>query len=99
MSGSAIPRRKALGWIAGGLSAGVAGFSGFRWALPAVKDWLGITEAKAKRTRDDFYPWEALDPDKIAGLEAIAADAMSLKYLTAPLTKAQLDELVQVPAQ
>jgi NitT/TauT family transport system substrate-binding protein len=67
--------------------------------LKVYADWLGISMAKAKRTRDDFYPWEALDPDKIAGLEAIAADAMSLKYLTAPLTKAQLDELVQVPAQ
>jgi NitT/TauT family transport system substrate-binding protein len=41
-----------------------------------------------------FYPWEALDPDAIVGLEAIASDAVNLKYLTAPLTKAQLDELV-----
>ena len=37
--------------------------------------------AKAKRTRDEFYPWEALDPDAIVGLEAIAFDAVNLKYL------------------
>lgn len=62
--------------------------------LQVYADWLGISMAKAKRTRDEFYPWEALDPDKIVGLEAITSDAVSLKYLTAPLTKAQLDELV-----
>jgi NitT/TauT family transport system substrate-binding protein len=68
-------------------------------ALKVYADWLGISMAKAKRTRDEFYPWEALDPDRIIGLEAVAADAVNLKYLTAPLTKAQLDELVRVPAQ
>ena len=66
--------------------------------LQIYADWLGISTAKAKRTRDDFYPWEALNPDTITGLEAIAADAMNLKYLTAPLTKPQLDELVKLPA-
>ena len=66
--------------------------------LQIYADWLGISTAKAKRTRDDFYPWEALNPDTITGLEAIAADAVNLKYLTAPLTKAQLDELVKLPA-
>jgi NitT/TauT family transport system substrate-binding protein len=62
--------------------------------LQVYADWLGISMAKAKRTRDEFYPWEALDPDAIVGLEAIASDAVNLKYLTAPLTRAQLDELV-----
>src|ERR1700730_9453534 len=63
-------------------------------ALKLYADWLGITLAKAKRTRDEFYPWEALDPDRILGLDSIALDAVSLKYLTTPLTKAQLDDLV-----
>lgn len=63
-------------------------------ALKVYADWLGISLAKAKRTRDEFYPWEALDPDKIVGLEAIAADAVNLKYLAAPLTKAELEQLV-----
>src|SRR3984893_3272225 len=63
-------------------------------ALQLYADWLGITLAKAKRTRDEFYPWEALDPDRILGLDSIALDAVSLKYLTTPLTKAQLDDLV-----
>jgi NitT/TauT family transport system substrate-binding protein len=67
--------------------------------LQIYADWLGISTAKAKRTRDDFYPWDALNPDTITGLEAIAADAVNLKYLAAPLSKAQLDELVKLPAQ
>jgi NitT/TauT family transport system substrate-binding protein len=69
-------------------------------ALKLYADWLGITLAKAKRTRDEFYPWEALDPDKIVGLEAIVLDAVSLKYLTTPLTKAQIEDLVvKFPSQ
>jgi NitT/TauT family transport system substrate-binding protein len=66
-------------------------------ALEVYASWLGISLAKARRTRDEFYPWRALDPDAIVGLEAIALDAVNLKFLTAPLTKAQLDELVQIP--
>jgi NitT/TauT family transport system substrate-binding protein len=69
-------------------------------ALKVYADWLGITLAKAKRTRDEFYPWQALDPDKIVGLEAIVLDAVSLKYLTTPLTKAQIEDLVvRFPSQ
>ena len=62
--------------------------------LKIYAEWLGISLTKAKRTRDEFYPWEALDPDKIVGLDAIVRDAVTLKYLSAPLTQAQLDELV-----
>jgi NitT/TauT family transport system substrate-binding protein len=68
-------------------------------ALQVYADWLGITLAKARRTRDEFYPWVALDPDKIAGLDIIMSDAVNLKYLSAPLTKAQLTDLVQIPPQ
>jgi NitT/TauT family transport system substrate-binding protein len=50
--------------------------------------------AKARRTRNEFYPWEAVDPDRIIGLDSIVLDAVDLKYLTTPLTKGQLDELV-----
>jgi hypothetical protein len=50
--------------------------------------------AKAKRTRDEFYPSEALDPDKIVGLDAIVRDAVTLKYLSAPLSQTQLNELI-----
>ena len=65
-------------------------------ALKAYADFVGITEAKAKRTRDDFFPKAAIDPDKV-GLDAIVQDAVALKFTTAPLTKEQLTELMQIP--
>lgn len=66
-------------------------------ALKIYAEWLGITEAKAKRTRDDFFPKEALDPDKIVGIDTIVRDAVELKFTATQLTKEQLAELVQIP--
>jgi NitT/TauT family transport system substrate-binding protein len=68
-------------------------------ALKTYADWLGISESKAKRVRDDFFPKAALDPDQIVGLKAIVEDAVQLKYTATALTQAQLDELVKIPAR
>jgi len=65
--------------------------------LRAYADWLGISDAKAKRTRDGFFAKEALNPDKVVGLDIIVHDAVELKYTSAPLTKEQLAELIQIP--
>ena len=62
-----------------------------------MPDWLNITEAKAKRTRDDFFPRASIDPDRIIGLDTIVKDAVALKFTANELTKAQLDELIQIP--
>jgi ABC-type nitrate/sulfonate/bicarbonate transport system substrate-binding protein len=66
-------------------------------ALKVYADWLGISIAKAKRSRDDFYPPMALDPDVIAGLDAVMADAVKLKFIPAPLSPEQLKQLVEIP--
>jgi len=68
-------------------------------ALKIYADWLGITEAKAKRTRDEFFPTPAIEPDKIVGLDVIVKDAVDLKFTAAPLTKDQLTELIQIPSR
>ena len=60
-------------------------------------DFVGIDVAKAKRTRDGFFPRAAIDPDKVVGLDTIVQDAVALKYTAAPLTQAQLSELIQIP--
>jgi NitT/TauT family transport system substrate-binding protein len=65
--------------------------------LKVYADWLNITEAKAKRTRDDFFPPPAIEPDKIVGLDMIVKDAVALKFTAAELTKEQLAELIQIP--
>src|SRR5437764_12153175 len=54
-------------------------------ALKTYADFVGITEAKAKRTRDDFFPREAIDPDKVVGLDTIVQDAVALKYTPSAL--------------
>jgi ABC-type nitrate/sulfonate/bicarbonate transport system substrate-binding protein len=66
-------------------------------ALKHYADFVGISEAMAKRSRDDFFPKAALDPDRIVGLDVIMPDAVSLKYVSAPLTQQQAVELIQIP--
>jgi len=66
-------------------------------ALKVYSDWLKISEAKAKRTRDDFFPRPSIEPDRITGLDAIVKDAVAMKFTATELTKAQLDELIQIP--
>jgi NitT/TauT family transport system substrate-binding protein len=66
-------------------------------ALKVYADWLNISVAKAKRSRDDFYPPTALDPDVIAGLDAVMADAVKLKFIPAPLPPEKLKQLVEIP--
>jgi NitT/TauT family transport system substrate-binding protein len=66
-------------------------------ALKVYADFVGISEEKAKRTRDGFFPKSALDPDRIVGLDTIVNDAVQLKFTEAPLTKEQLAGLIQIP--
>ncbi len=66
-------------------------------ALKTYADFVGISVATAKRTRDGFFPPAAVNPDKIVGLDAIVPDAVALKFTAAPLTKEQLAELIQIP--
>ena len=66
-------------------------------ALKVYSEWLKISEAKAKRTRDDFFPRSSIEPDRITGLDTIVKDAVTMKFTATELTKAQLDELIQIP--
>jgi NitT/TauT family transport system substrate-binding protein len=66
-------------------------------ALATYAEFVGIPPVMAKRTRDDFFPKAAVDPDKIVGLDTIVPDAVTLKFTAAPLTKDQLTELIQIP--
>ena len=66
-------------------------------ALKQYAEWLNITEAKAKRVRDGFFPKESVNPDRIVGLDTIVKDAVELKYTQTQLTPQQLAELIQIP--
>ncbi len=60
-------------------------------------DFMGIDEDTMRRARDRFYPKAALEPDTILGIDGINAEAVRLRYMAAPLTPAQLAELIQIP--
>src|SRR5947207_2351767 len=48
-------------------------------ALKTYAEFVGISEATAKRTRDGFFPKEAINPDRVVGLDTIVNDAVALK--------------------
>ena len=66
-------------------------------ALKTYAEFAGITEAKAKRIRDGFFPKSSLSPDQIIGLDLIVPDAVNLKFTAAPLSKEQLADLIRIP--
>lgn len=69
------------------------------WAEEGLKsfaEWLGVPLERARRGRDGFFPKEGVNPDRINGLEELMKEAVTGKFLTAPLTKAQQDELFQL---
>jgi NitT/TauT family transport system substrate-binding protein len=66
-------------------------------ALKVYSEWINIPVAKLKRTRDDYFTKDAVNPDKIIGVDAIVKDAVTLKFTATELTKEQLSELIQIP--
>jgi NitT/TauT family transport system substrate-binding protein len=68
-------------------------------ALKAYAEWVNIPENLAKEVRDQFFPKENLRLDRLSGLDEAMADAVSLKFLPAPLTKQQQDELFKYYAR
>ena len=65
--------------------------------LKAYAAWASISEATARRALQEFLPRAAVNPDRISGLDDVMADAVAFKYIAAPLSRAQLDELIQIP--
>ena len=65
--------------------------------LGAYAELAHVPVATAAQVRDKFYPRENMLVDRISGLEAVMADGIEFKYLSAALTKVQLSELFQVP--
>jgi NitT/TauT family transport system substrate-binding protein len=56
-----------------------------------------LSEAQARRALSEFLPRAALDPGRITGVDEAIADAVTYKFISAPLTTAQASELIQVP--
>ena len=65
-------------------------------ALAIYADYARLPASQVAGMRD-FVPREAISPDRIAGIEEVVAEAVKLRFLSAPLTRAQLDQLMQLP--
>jgi NitT/TauT family transport system substrate-binding protein len=66
-------------------------------AIAGYAGWSGLAESIAKQA-PEFMTRRNMEPTRISGLDGIMADAVKFKYIAAPLTKAQLDQLFQVDA-
>ena len=71
-------------------------FSSDPQAVAAYAKWAGVSEAVARRSRDEFVAKDNMLPDRIGGLETILADAVTYKFIDAPLTADQLKTLIQL---
>jgi len=58
-----------------------------------------VSERLAMRIRDEFLPKAAMAPERFVGVESIMRDAIDFKFVPAPLTQAQLAEVVQIPSR
>jgi NitT/TauT family transport system substrate-binding protein len=56
-----------------------------------------LPESAVRRMLAEFIPKESLQIDKIAGTAESMQDAIQFKFLGAPLTDAQLKELIRIP--
>jgi NitT/TauT family transport system substrate-binding protein len=59
-------------------------------------EFVGVSEDVARHVRNDFFPKSLVDPDEIHGLDSLMAEAVTLKFISAPLTKQQIAELIQI---
>jgi NitT/TauT family transport system substrate-binding protein len=66
-------------------------------ALKIYTEFAKISMDDARRIRSEFDPKEMIIPDRVVGLADLMPNAIKLKFLTQPLTEAQLRELVQIP--
>jgi len=71
-------------------------FSSDPQAVAAYAKWAGVSESVARRTRDDFIRKQNALPDQISGLDAIMTDAVTYKFIPAPLTADQVKTLIQL---
>jgi NitT/TauT family transport system substrate-binding protein len=66
-------------------------------ALGVFAKFAAIDVSFARKARDEFFPKEMLDPERMSGISTLMEDSISFKVLSQPLDQKQLDELVQIP--
>ena len=59
-------------------------------------EYSRVPEDLAVQIRDSFMPRPVMSPDTVSGLDAVMADAVTFRTLSAPLSPRQLDELIRL---
>ena len=67
-------------------------------ALKHFSDYSGLPEKVVVKVRQ-LIPKETMAPDQVVGVDQIIAEAVSMKFLSAPLTADQIKELIQIPGK
>jgi ABC-type nitrate/sulfonate/bicarbonate transport system substrate-binding protein len=67
--------------------------------LKMYTEFAGVPLEIARQVRDKFFPKNLLVPDRVSGVDAQMADAVTFKYLAEPLTREQIAELIRIPPQ
>jgi len=74
---------------------------GFLYDDPAAPGYFSelskVSEKLAIQIRDKFLPRDAMQPDRVTGIDATMADAIDFKVLSAPLSRSQIDDLIRIP--
>jgi NitT/TauT family transport system substrate-binding protein len=65
-------------------------------ALKHFSDYSGLPEKVVRRVRE-LIPKETMSPDRVVGMDQIISEAVTMKFLPAPLTAEQVKELIQIP--
>ena len=65
-------------------------------ALKIFSEFTGLPERVVGKVRE-LVPKDTLAPDRIVGIDQILAEAVSMKFLPAPLSAEQVKELIQIP--
>jgi NitT/TauT family transport system substrate-binding protein len=65
--------------------------------LSAYAAFAKLSEPTAQRALKEFLPPAAVNPDRISGIDEVMADAVSFKFIAAPLGTEELAELIQIP--
>ena len=66
-------------------------------ALKMYEEFSKVPQKYMAKWRDEYFPKASVWPDEIKGLDLILADAQKNKFISAPLSKEQIAEMIQIP--
>ena len=66
-------------------------------ALVMYEAFSNVRHELMAKARDQYFPKHVLWPDEVRGLDLVLSDALKNKFITRPLTAAEVKEMIQIP--